>query len=673
MRTYGRHGSAVTAVALLPAAGLMATASRDGEVRIWTMKDQRVTDQLAPLFFTNGRNVLTATYAGGLGTVIGDIEKGGVPIQLDQSERKQAMYASFDADGGHVFVGYEGSRVCSYEVKPPRLERCCELDGQPTAMMRTSDGKQLWIGFVNGSAAMCELATGMIEQRLAGTEDRDRGAVVGFGSDRNDVVAARADGTLWKLGAEARELPATDATTAAVGADGTLIATVSTAGGVRIHRATDHWAPHELGRHMGRVDRLALTRDGQRVLACTTNAACSLWTIGQPGVKEVFWPRGEYIEMSRDGSLVITAVGGAFLAWSPSQPGRPIELGREDAPGQAYEARLSDDGRYLTTIWLDRGGEDGIPTERMSTWRMDWSEIVQSIRSKTTACLDPKKRVALLDEKPDEAQHAYDRCALYFGMRPLAVSVLASSPELRPKASHVAALPRLPEHGYFTRVAFRYSDAKSDFSATRELPPPTSKQVEPVWNAMLVEVKRLGGAQLVPETEKFVGTIWTPTPLDVPALANYIGLAGWVSLETSPSDRGRNPLIITCLGKDRTDEVRLLTVPLSLGDIFDVAAARDGRSAMPAQRLVDLVAGSCAGASLLAGKPLAVDHIDPADVALPEFHKVAVHLPGQPTAAADPKMIGTSISRIEWSRTKYSADAFAKVFGHAPATAVGEP
>ena len=659
LATYKRHASAVSAVALNPARALVATGSRDGEVRVWSMRDPYIVDAIAPLMFTNAHRVVTATYQGGDGAVIQTLGDAAV-TKLERSDREQAFDAWFDRADRHVAVAYE-DRTCSYELDPVRLERCCDVKLAPVFARRADSGAVLWLGLANGAVQSCDLATGRVEDRLPPVDDR-HAVVIGFAVDAGGVLAARGNGSLWRIaaGATPSEITANGSTIAAAGEDGALVATVSSTGDVQIHRPDDGWSPHPLGRHVDRVDTLAITRDGRHVLSCTEGAACSLWDVARPGSHDTFWPRGRYIEMARDGGFVITAQGGEFLVWSPGEPGLPIELSPQAMAGEAFQARLSDDGKRLVTIWLDRGASgEGNPNERIMVWTMDWRDIVHRLRERTAACLAPKDRVALLDETPEEASRAHDRCAA--DTHPIRLPEPApAAPTRTPTPQRAATIVAL-DRGFMTRVAIDDSDAA---------------KVTPVWAAMLRAVAKQGGAVLVADRKQHTATVWTPTVPDVPGIVGT--LIPPSDLDVWPWQAPQASLMLRCVGGNH-DAVELLTMPLAAADLFDLDAARAGHPSMPAAKLAEIVAGGCAGASVLVGKPLAfeslsrvawLDEIDqptrPHDeMPMLELHAITAKLPRD--SAGDPKRVGALIARIQSpTGADMSADAFARVFGHAP-------
>lgn len=658
LATYKRHASAVSAVALDPAHALVATGSRDGEVRIWSMRDPYVVDAIAPLMFTNAHRVVTATYQGGDGAVIQTLGDSAV-TKLERSDREQAFGAWFDRADRHVAVAYE-NRTCSYELDPVRLERCCDIGLPPVVARRDDSGGVLWLGLATGAVQSCDLATGRVDDRLPPIDDR-HADVIGFALDPGGALAARVNGSLWRIaaGAAPSAIATNGSTIAAIGENGALAATVSSTGDVQIHRSADGWLPHTLGRHVDRVDTLAITRDGRRVLSCTEGAACSLWDVERPGDHDTFWPRGRYIEMSRDGSFVITAQRGEFLVWSPSEPGLPIELSPVAMAGEAFEARLSDDGKRLVTIWLDRGASgDGNPNERAMVWSMDWRDIVHRLRERTAACLSPKDRVALLDETSDEASRAYDRCAA--DTHPIQLPEPVSAPARPPRSRREATTITL-DRGFMTRLAI---DSDADAAKTTL-----------VWTAMLDAVAKQGGAVLVVDAKQRTATVWTPTVPDVPGIVGTSIPAS--DLDVWPWQVPQEALMLRCVD-DHHDAVELLTMPLAAADLFDLDAARAGHPNIPAAKLAEIVAGGCAGASLLVGKPLAfeslsrvswVDELDQpirphAELPMLELHALTAKLPGN--SARDPKRIGAMIARVQSPKGEITADAFARVFGHAP-------
>lgn len=695
MRRFHRHGAGVSAVALRPDLELAATASRDGEIRVWSMDDPLVADALGPSFFTDGQHVVGSTLMGSMFQVIGDDSE---PRSLPGPGGAQMRGAWFGGDGASIIAAYEGGRTCAYRTRPLALEHCCELDRQPTAALRSSDGSRLWVGYEDGAATTCELATGKLTELVAGAKapslpdvhaemlDPDaeyvvpdvpmpvRKRVVGFAPDANGVVVAHLDGTLARAGIDGAvmALPANAATIAATSDDGSLIATVSAEGHVQIHRAGDGWSAHELGRHIGEVTDLAITRDGHRVLSCTAGSVCNLWDVDTAGDRQVFWPRGRWVGMSRDGDFVVTADRASFLVWSPARPGMPIELGREDLPGLAASAHLSADGRHLVSIWSDAMvvlDDHVIPVQRLAIWRMDWREIVRDLRSRTTACLSPEHRAALLDDSADEARATHGRCLRRHAHGPwpfpLASPPAPRGPVRTPDRPIPSPVRVSTTSGHVTRVIVDDSPGGPSGAAfAEEL---HAEAARGMWDALAEEVRRIGGVRLDrSDPGKLAATYWTPAPLDVGRIEHYEDLVGFVHAESTPADTPWDRLLLECRSSDRRDDVALVSTPLAASDLFDLDALRAGRPAAPAAGLLDLISFACAQVSTVYSRPLGVSKVHARNGALPLPPGMLDEVKRPRDRRTAPEILAGRIAYVAGDRGRITEGVFAKLFGHPP-------
>ena len=351
LRIFSGHERSLTAAAFSPDGSRIATASRDGTVRVWRADGTGAPVVLRGHIFgvsdvTFSRDSNRVAAASTLGVWIWAANGAGESRLV---EGQHLVAVAFSPDGTLVAAS-------------------TEVGGRP---------------FVE-----------------TGTDD-----------PRARVVVWHADGSGQPLVLDGQ---AQQIETLAFSPEGDRIVTASTDGTARIWRVDGTGAPVVFDGHLDEVLSAVFSPDGERVVSSSTDATARVWSADDGTEIAVLREHQWFVSsaaFSPDGTRVVTTspFDGTTRVWQADGAGAPLVLrGRELSDWAQWPrvgATFSPDGRRVLRV----GGGTA------SVWRVDWTELLDVLRARVRVCLSPSQRTWFLGEAAARAQQAYVACERRFG------------------------------------------------------------------------------------------------------------------------------------------------------------------------------------------------------------------------------------------------------------------
>ncbi|MFC6091765.1 helix-turn-helix domain-containing protein [Saccharothrix lopnurensis] len=358
------HGEEmITALAAAPTGSSVATAGRDGSVRLWDLATRSPTTALpaepggAPAVAFNHAGTLLAV-AGRQGTVTLYAAGSGAVVRSLPGRGAAVLAVGFDEDGSRLVTASEDGTATLWDVATGRA--AATLDGHRGALTGAA--------FIPGGAAVALLAAdgvAVIWDSTAGTTadlrdpDQRGGNGLAVSPDGSSLAVAGDDGTrLWDLrgrtpGAVLRGH--TDFVLAvAFSPDGSRIATVGRDNTARVWDAAGHRVVFTLVGHKGPVNAVAFSLDGQTLITGSEDAQALLWAVGGAGVATAR-PVSPIRSASLHGDrLATSAEDGRVTLWDATDLARPPTT-FDAHPGGVWAVAFSPDGSVLAT-----GGSDDL-------------------------------------------------------------------------------------------------------------------------------------------------------------------------------------------------------------------------------------------------------------------------------------------------------------------------
>lgn len=279
------HTDGVMAVAFSPSGRLLASASRDKTVKLWSLETGAVLHSLG------GAQTLTtclAFSADGARLAVGDagllvrvveVSTGKVLASLAHPDAVSSV--AWSPDGALLAVGGAGNVGAIYSVASGKQQR--ELSARSLAF--APDGKTLIVASAAGGLSWLDVGTGKVRARVDTSPQLPWLAMTPSGGLLATYSGADLDVRLWSsagksLGVLAGPRPEVDALRSA------------------------------------RVMGVALTPDGARVAVAHADGLVRLWRVSTRTVEKA-WPaeRNAAVALSPDGAWVAVADGALVKLW----------------------------------------------------------------------------------------------------------------------------------------------------------------------------------------------------------------------------------------------------------------------------------------------------------------------------------------------------------------------
>lgn len=394
--TLAGHTGPLTAAVFSPDGSRIATASRDGTVRIWRADGAGESMVLAGhaaavtsvAFAPDGGRVVTASADGT--ARVWRIDGSGEPVRL-VGHAGEVVSAAFSPDGGRIVTASED-----------RTAKVWRADGTGTPITLTGHRDALTHAMFSPNGSQVATASLDLEARIWRADGGGEPLILrGHENNINDLVfsprgdavlTASMDGAarLWKRG---RVDPAllqheTAVYAGAFAPDGRRVVTVGYDGKARIWPVDGDDAPTILAGHQKAVRSVAYAPDGRRLVTGSSDGTARIWRAEQlvepvilrepiePGPEEqgaedqdivVLNPRINSAEFAPDGRRIVTSSELAVARiWPADGRGAPVVL--RGHTRSVVAAGFSADGSRIVTraeddtarVWRADGQGDAL-------------------------------------------------------------------------------------------------------------------------------------------------------------------------------------------------------------------------------------------------------------------------------------------------------------------------
>ena len=374
------HKLDTTSVDFSPDGRLVVTGSLDGTALVWR------SDGAGEPIMLSGPVSATAPAAElAADKIIADILGGGDETAAAQDE--------MDEDGlvvPQVFPGH--ASVLSVDFSP--------------------GGNHVLLGLSNGIAEIWRADGTGEPETLSGNDS----AIVSvtYTSDGSRIVLVSFDGTVQAWHGDGKGERVFDdfnigmqVDRAAVSTDGSRILTASREGYVQV------W--HENGTRVwkGRVEHVfGYSADLKQIAIGTKDGVVRVLDIDDPD--KFVTLTGHIAEIARisfslDGLRVATSSkDGMVRIWRSDGSGEPIKIRAVGHNSRTFPPYVwfSPDGEYVLAASIESPAQ---------LWRVDWTRLLEYLRSSTTVCLTAEDRTRYLNEAPEKARFAYKQCEQSYG------------------------------------------------------------------------------------------------------------------------------------------------------------------------------------------------------------------------------------------------------------------
>jgi len=410
----GHEGKVDTAAFSPDGAHIVTTSEEDGTARVW-----RADGKGTPMLLRGEEPIWTATFSPDSKSVATGDEIGTVRVwPLVPIEEPVVLRAQQGDVRTVAAVSPDGTRVLTVGID--RTMRLWHSDGTtPGLVLGTAPDVVRGIAFTaDGTSVITATGDGSIRQtRIDGTQssvlrDWDQKArAIAFSLDGRRFVTVGADSIakVWSTkdrttSPVVHQLPSRQFYRVAFSPDGERIIAADY-NDVSAWRTDGHGEPVNI--HTAQlgssVEAVAVTSDGSRLATVNLDGKARIWTL--PATQDPLVLRGYEgailaVAFSPDGTQLVTGgEDGTARVWPSDGAGDPIVLKGHE--GSVIEAIFTADGKHVVT-----GGEDG--TTRI--WRITWPDLLEPLKSVTTACLTSLQRRMYLGEEIVTAQAAWNTC-----------------------------------------------------------------------------------------------------------------------------------------------------------------------------------------------------------------------------------------------------------------------
>lgn len=356
--TLEGHSGPVYGVVVSPDGSILASASDDGTVRLWSLGD----GPPAPL---------------------------GEPLQLSS---QYMASVSFSPDGRYLAAGAGNGNVWIFDVSDPLrpqpvMERSALAGGAVHNVRFGPSGRLLAVPYDDGRVALIDTSdpeSGTFPGTLI--EGHSGGVRTAAFHPGGDILATSSDDRtvrIWDVRTPARPVPLGEPLTGfddvahavAFNGDGTILAASSDDGALRLFDTTDPAAARPLGlpvkAHSGGVWNIAFLPDGRTLASASWDGTAKLWDVDptQRTLEEIGPP--------------ITGHGGGVPTLAVAPHGETVVTGGQDANVRVWtmpHTRLAVSSAALTRPAIDRSGNlvaTGSYGPDVTLWRVngdgDWS------------------------------------------------------------------------------------------------------------------------------------------------------------------------------------------------------------------------------------------------------------------------------------------------------------
>jgi WD40 repeat protein len=388
---YTLGGGRIVSATFGPFGGVMATASKDGVIRLWNVHTGRLVST-----FPSGARLTSVAMSGNSRLVAGGGVDGSVHL-WDVQRHRQALFpvggpvsmVSFSPNSG-LLLAVSGKEARLFVVANGSVRGRFRHGARITSAVFSPTGRLVATTSLDHSARLWRSDTGLPFRRF-----RERGAVfaAAFSPGGKLVATANSDGgaRVYEVGTGTK----TDlvghsnyVTDVAFSPDGKQVATASRDGTARVWEAETGRQVALLAGHRGPVLAAVFGRNGRSVITGGADGTARVWDpTTEPHLRLVARPRSPVsaIELTPDGRKVMGLTeSGVVRIWQLAPPKLLVRL---HSLSPIRSAALSRDGRLVVGA-----GEDGIAR----VWRVTDGRLVGSFadrRPLATARFSPDGRL----------------------------------------------------------------------------------------------------------------------------------------------------------------------------------------------------------------------------------------------------------------------------------------